>query len=192
MMNSVLTAACFFSVGFVISSVVRDMRMLRAYRLDSSRFPMFAARDALVELVAAGHMKETDEVWARSYLAANRLLHLRSRGDIMFFLNQRMEHEAAMQRDLLRKREFELFLRKARRAVQETPEFGTALEQFGRGINCMIRERTTLLTWTSLLGIHGLARLVAKIREWKWSFRLPSGQKSTVESVMVAAGLPAC
>src|SRR5690606_32115839 len=92
-------------------------------RKEVSRYPLYAARDRLVWLVASGRMNESDEGWQVAYRAANNLLSIHEHLDLFSTLRRMTRFRVAIERDLRLKREVMLADRALKRACREFPEF---------------------------------------------------------------------
>jgi len=67
----------------VYSTEVR--RDIRRTRCESSRFPLFAARDRLVMLIAEGKMREDDLAWSELYESVNTLLGMHKKLHMTYY-----------------------------------------------------------------------------------------------------------
>lgn len=128
---------------FCVESWRRDARVILQMRRHSSRFPLFAARDELVDLVASGKMAETDEAWSAAYEAVNTLLNLEQKLDLKDFLEGLLTslQEEKSNHELQRRRE--LLAIELRGAAEAVPEFGSVLEGMNRALLSLVADRTT-------------------------------------------------
>ena len=75
-----LLSSFLLATGLVLgfAEVVLRERTIRRSRLDTSRFPLFAARDRLVSLVTDRQSDERDAIWNDAYEGVNDLLDKRT------------------------------------------------------------------------------------------------------------------
>lgn len=72
---------------------------IRSIERETSRFPLFAARDQLVLLIVRGEMKEDGLAWKALYMSVNHLLNLERRLDLIDLLNGQVNHAKRMETD---------------------------------------------------------------------------------------------
>lgn len=72
----ILWGTAFVGLGAAILSWQRDLKVMREHRRRSSRFPLLALRDDLLELVVSGEVSEQSEAWRAAYARINDLLRL--------------------------------------------------------------------------------------------------------------------
>jgi hypothetical protein len=170
-------------VGIAVSLILEDRKLLHKYRQESSRFKMFAARDALVALIAEGKMSESDDAWANAYGACNDLLHLDHRLDIWDLLYRHARHQAALE-DHKNGRKVLLFRRALARAMQSCPEFGACVRDVDEALRYMVQRRTTRVGWVSLFAYILMKLLIDTIKANALSFdKIKSGWKAVKETI---------
>ena len=123
-------------------SVARELRMARR---ETSRFPMFAARDDLVMLVASGIMDETDPSWQRAYRSVTVLLNLNQRLTLWDLISKMAQHAERMTIDPEFRRQCEVLRDEDRRTEARIPEFYAVTHDIGRALRHIVLTRTS--TW---------------------------------------------
>lgn len=113
-----------------------DMYWVRRH---SSRFPMFAVRDQLIELVCDGEMDESETAWCTTYLTVNSLLDLEKNHTIWGSIGSYLSHSRRMKRDPKRRAQLKEIMNAIEDRAKETPRFGDALIALGRAHSAMVR-----------------------------------------------------
>jgi hypothetical protein len=116
-----------------------------------SRYELYAARDRLVYLVAAGRIDENDEAWQVAYDAANNLLSIHERLDLRSVLNRMARFRKAAERDHAVRRRKELAERALRRASRDVEGFEDAMVALDHGFWSAMTRQTH---WFDLLWFH--------------------------------------
>lgn len=137
------------AVGLAVLSWRRDVRKLYEMRRHSSRFPLFAVRDQLIQLVVVGKMSEDDDAWQAAYTTVNHLLHLDRKLTIWSFTLRLLKSKRAEERDADLKRSRELLGRKLRKASERVPGFRNVLRDLDSGLLSLVADRTTKLEFLS-------------------------------------------
>lgn len=144
---------------------------LKQQRRVSSRFPMFAVRDELHELVAEGKLQESDTAYQAAYTAVNRILHLDTRLeliDLFVLIASTRETDEA---------EFQKLRAHIRATVQECPEFGECIRKMDIAVFQIAIDRTSrfqFLVFRALVGVVIVWRFGAsKLRMIRTAFETP-------------------
>jgi len=136
---AVLMAA---SVAVVAWQANRVLAGLADARREVSRYPLYAARDALVRLVALGLMDEREDAWKGAYRAVNNMLSIHERLDLRSVVDRVERTRDLAKSDLRVQRDIELFNRELRRACNRVPEFRQAMEAVDAGFWYAMRRQT--------------------------------------------------
>jgi hypothetical protein len=157
----------------VLRAFVSEVQLVRKHEKVSSRFPMFAARDALVRVVLDGKVDEDNEFWRASYRATNGFLNLQRRLDLWDFLKDHVRHNMELQAEERRVR-FESFCSEMKGLEKEVPEYGKAIEDMGGALFHMVMTRTSKFGLVALLIFVAMVYGAAKI--WRVGGRVFSLQ----------------
>lgn len=158
------------SLVLLLRYLLSTNRILGEALRETSRFPLFAARDRLVCLVADGKMEEKDPAWQAIYSQVNFLLRMEQRLHLVDFATRYVKsqmqanHNAKYRAQLDRMRKIEA------EAVARVPEFGAAIRAVNIGFIHIVHRRTSwvhrvffwpLVIMSSLFGpnrIRGIRR----------------------------------
>lgn len=138
--------------GYAIAQVMYSWDMYEVRRRHT-RFPMFAARDHVVLLVAEGCMDEKDPAWALVYAGTNVWLSPRRNYSIWHQLFSYMRHEKRMQSDRKLARRVEQMQKALVERAMELPEFGEVVLQIESARRIIMRGQTH---WWDRLAIRVL------------------------------------
>jgi hypothetical protein len=152
-----------YTTLFVYDQSIRSE--LRTAHLESSRFPLFAARDHLVQLAVEGKMTEDDEAWLATYRTINWLLGIERRLDAVNLLFNLVRNKVAEAKNPDLKRQGDLHLRMIRRAETETPEFKAVRDEMASGMLHMVEKRTGRVQKAILMAIVLLFTPLAERRK---------------------------
>lgn len=117
-------------------------RQIRRSVGNTSRFPLFDARDRLYALIRSGTMQESDPVWGASYAAVTEMLRMERRLDAFRVLHDTILLRWSIIRDKDLKARYEQYLAAVEVAEQRAPEFKVVMQQVDRGAAMMISRRT--------------------------------------------------
>jgi hypothetical protein len=141
-----------------VAEIVRVASVIRRSVLDTSRYPLFAARDRLVRLVVEGKMKEDDPLWRDTYGGVNEFLDQSSRVGLVSLCHSHLRLLLRMATRPELRRQFEAYRARLDEAAQQSPDFGNAMEAANKAVWEMCRRRSPLWALPSyLLGLEVLA-----------------------------------
>lgn len=154
-MTFYVIATLAIAIGVIVffAEVIRINEVIRCSVYDTSRFPLFAARDQLLSLVIAGKMREDDQLWQDVYGGVNDFLDQSSKMWLMGLCNAHLRIVFGTAMNRRRLREFQDYRRRIAGAAAAQPAFGSAMEDANRAIWSMCARRTP---WWSL-PLYGLA-----------------------------------
>jgi hypothetical protein len=118
-------------------------RELRTARRETSRFPMFAARDRLVALVATGQIAEHNPSWQRAYKAVNVLVSLDQRLHLWDFISKYVRYLERMETDREFRHAREAETLEDKQLAKDVPEYGEVQVAMGRALRHMVNVRTS-------------------------------------------------
>lgn len=121
-------------------------------RRETSRFPMFQARDALVQLVADNEMRDHDPAWFGLYQTVTLLLNLNDR--VSFFLDcvsKHIEYLIRVERDSKLKARVGREIQLEEETALRVPAFGLVRNSVNDALKYMIDRRTN--AWHRMLGL---------------------------------------
>jgi hypothetical protein len=162
-------------LGFVYHAAL--VGEVRRRRKEASRFPMFAVRDRLVELVADGKIAADDPAWRSTYATANGLLSLHQKLHVQEVFKQYLAYSIVVAavpsfRAQALKTRGEII-----RAQRRCPPFGRALREMEQAFRQMVEMRTG--AWHT-----------AGLRLFLWRLTLPAPFKPRLVIVGPAAPSP--
>lgn len=117
-------------------------RVERALLRETSRFPLFAARDALVGLVASEQMSEDEPAWRNAYQGVNSLLGLHQSFHLVDMLSRYARHVIRLETDVRYKQQFQRLLNLEQEASGRIPSFASAAKAIDEAFAYMVRKRT--------------------------------------------------
>ena len=164
-LSILLAVALAIGTALVLASILNVERTIRRSVYFTSRFPLFAARDHLVRLVAEKKMDERDALWRDAYWGVNDLLDASRRIGLVGLINRhlRFSFRLATNRELQRR--FGVYYKGLKEAAERVPDFGQALVNADRAVFEMCRRRTSPLSLrTYMLGLKVLGALLALVR----------------------------
>lgn len=149
------------SVACLLFMWLADWRANCYLRRESSRFPMFAARDALVELIADGEMSESDHPWVWSYRSVNMILRMHQKWHLSRVVWTYARYVARLSSNPSERRRVEDMKAKMKKACETHPEFAKVQDRIGEAFGNMIRARTSFchrtFLWVFIVVLAGLA-----------------------------------
>jgi hypothetical protein len=158
-LGAVLSVGCWFLYQRSISKTLHEQ--LR----ETSRFPLFAARDQLVALVAEGRVREDDEAWSALYGAVNSMLGMHQKLhtlDIAVSFTRCML--AMAQKPELRK-QFDRERQNEETLAAKVPAFAAARDAVNSAMFHLIKKRTNALhEWLVVAFVLGLRVAAIAIR----------------------------
>ncbi len=146
MMTQIETCASVLAfVGFacLVHYHFAAARALGRAKRETSRFPLFAARDRLVMLVADGTMDEEDPSWARLYKSVNFLLQLEQQLHALDVAMKYINYQIALAKNPELQERLRQFERESQETQRKIPEFRAAQDALNRALAHMIGARTT-------------------------------------------------
>lgn len=138
-MAYVLTAG---SVASLLVMWLADWRERCYSRREITRFPMFAARDNLVRLVAQGVMSEDDHPWKWSYRSVAMLLRTHQKWHLLGVVLRYARYVAKAHSDPAEQKRHIEIEAQLNAACKAHPEFKVAQEQIGEAFLAMVTART--------------------------------------------------
>lgn len=130
---------------------------------ETSRFPMFAARGALVELVATGRMAEKEAAWNNAYRAVNSLLGMHQQLHALDILSRYAKHVSRMETDPAYRQMFVRMLNVEKAASARIPEFGAACAAIQSACMHIVQRRTRARHRVVLLAFMGFLIVVRAV-----------------------------
>lgn len=127
--------------GFALAQAVYSWESYRVRRYHA-RFPMFAARDEMVRLVAEGAMDEDDPAWALAYTGCNIWLSPRTSHSIWSDLSTRLRDARARRKDPKAAERLERLKHVLVQRAVAIPAFGSAIIQSDDARRRLMRGRT--------------------------------------------------
>ena len=153
------------------------LREARIRRREASRFPMFAVRDQLVELVARREIGSQEPAWTMTYATVNGLLNLHqklNRDDVFKHYVAFSIAEAAIPALRIRAQRIRNQMERARKRY---PSFGKVLAEMEQAFREMVEMRSGL--WHTI-----------SLRFFLWRVSLPSPFKPRLVLRVVASPQP--
>jgi len=145
--------ATFISLSFLAIYYYSICREINAAKRETSRFPLFAARDRLIGLVIDERMSEDDTVWKSTYATANMLLDLDQRLHLKDIVKMFVDYRIELDKNPNLKRKVADLKKKTSAARNRVPEFDRIENEMFFAINHLIKKRTPisqrLVLWIS-------------------------------------------
>jgi hypothetical protein len=135
-------------------------RITTRARLETSRFPLFAARDHLVYLVASEQVREDEPAWGNIYASINSLLGLHQSLHLFDIVKQYTSYLARLRNDQEFAREALLLEREEKELSTRAPSFAEVRREIDGALHHLIKCRTS--TWHMLL-IAGFLVVLAMV-----------------------------
>lgn len=129
------------AIGWVVYhlSVSRE---LRTARRETSRFPLFAARDELVLLVAEGRISENDPGWRNLYDGVNFFLNIKNKLHVLDCVSRYVNHLVAVRNNPQLKSRVQKALSQEEYAARRVPEFARVRDEVRVALRHLISRRT--------------------------------------------------
>jgi hypothetical protein len=141
-----------------------------AARKETSRYPLYAARDELVRIVAIGALSEDNPAWRHAYLAVNRLLAIHQKLDAFSIVRRAARFRELVKADPRLRHRIELDRRRIAKATRDCPEFAEALRMMNAAFSHAVAAQTSgvqhaaLAVWAKVL--HVRESSAAQLNEW--------------------------
>ncbi|WP_437502318.1 hypothetical protein [Sorangium sp. So ce1099] len=159
--QAVGTLALTASSGLLVSYFLSVTKELKQARREVSRFPLFAARSKLVQLVAEDKIREDDPAWRNLYGRVNFLLRIDNRFDALDLAFKYVKSQREIDKNPEAKLRYEQMLELEKQAAARIPEFRSAVRDVNRAVWYMVRSRTTrfhlLILYGLSFGLYGLS-----------------------------------
>lgn len=149
----VLSALCWLAFQWRIGE------RLHAQLRETSRFPLFAARDRLVALVAEGRVREDDEGWRALYCSVNSFLGMHQKLHAFDIAVNYLRFMLAIARDPELEKTYERERRTEDDLVAKVPAFAEARDAVNEAMVHLVARRTTRLHEALLLGFVLMIRV---------------------------------
>ena len=124
---------------------------LRQSHKESSRFPLFAARDALIALIGEEKMEETDLAWRTMYAGINHMLCMENEWHALDCLLKYAKFSAQMDADPSLKHQLKLVMKREQEAAAKVPEFAAVRQRVDAAFKHLVHRRTTSFHTTVIL-----------------------------------------
>lgn len=144
-------------LGLYFVSVSRELGQARR---ETSRFPLFAVRRRLVQLVAEGKIKEDDPAWQSLYARVNFLLRMDQRLDALDLVARYSRSQLEVDNNPRVRTRFEHIRRLEREATARVPEFAEVVRETEGALLYLVHRRTTRLHLSALLFVVVVGRIV--------------------------------
>ena len=141
-LSVLLFAASVIGLSAYFGSVLRELRWARR---ETSRFPMFAARDRLIRLVASGAVSARDPGWAYTYRGVNGMLGLHQELHLLDLIARYASYIAAIRSDPELRRRAQRIGRLSDATSRKVPEFVVVLREIDQALTHLVARRTTRL-----------------------------------------------
>lgn len=149
--------AAWFFVGRTYGSIGREIREARR---ETSRFPMFAARDELLDVVLRGSMAETDVAWRNLYRGVNSALGLHRKLDALSRVRLILRRNAEIRKNPQLHAALAEMGRIEDEAARAHPDFAQARDHVVVAFDHLVRRRTTVWHQTALLALYIRAKFL--------------------------------
>lgn len=133
-------------------------RELAHARHETSRFPMFAARDKLVFLIASGKMTEEDHGWRSLYDSVSFVLNIHQQLNQFDIMKRYVEYLVAVERNPRLRSHIEKAHAQEDYSARRVPEFARARQEVRTAFQYLIERRTT--RWHKMLLVGLFARVL--------------------------------
>jgi hypothetical protein len=158
-------AAALFGLVVIAARIVMVRRAIRRSVFNTSRFPLFAARDRLIELVRVGAIAEEDHVWSGMYGAVNDLLNPRKRHTLFSMLHESLGFAVRVASNKGFRQRFVQFRQEIDRKSEEVPALKEVLDEVNRALWEMYYRRTVIFWLRAyIFALRKLALLFGFIR----------------------------
>jgi len=129
-------------------------------RREITRFPMFAARDRLVRLVASGDMSQDDHPWRWSYKSVTMILRRHQKWHLLGLVLTYAWYVARLSSSPSERQRVEKMESQMKASCQAHPDFAKVQDQIRDAFRDMVRARTNVCHEAAVwLLIGGLAVL---------------------------------
>jgi hypothetical protein len=116
---------------------------IRSTRWEVSRFPLYAARDALVQIVAEKKMDESDPAWIALYEDVNTLLRLQTKTSMVAVARRYMNYLVRVSQDPLLQEKRKAEFARDNAAAAAVPEFAAIRKAVHKGVSQIVNRRAT-------------------------------------------------
>lgn len=138
------------SVVLLVAYITSVTAELRFNRHETSRFPMFAVRGRLVQLVADGVISEDDPGWQNLYRLINFMLRMDQKLNQLDFVLQYARSQLASDRNPQIRARVAERRRIEKETLERVPEFAAVHQQLGVALGFLVQRRTGLWHWMLL------------------------------------------
>jgi hypothetical protein len=138
-------------------SVIRELS--KACR-ETSRFPLFAARRHLIQLVADEEMSEEDDAWRAMYQNINNLLGLQNSLHRLDLFSKYLQFLVAMRQDPRVRAKFERAMRVEETAAKRVPAFATIRTEVTDALQHLVKRRSNSLHSLAIVTIIGFIQII--------------------------------
>ena len=168
--------AALFGLLVIAARIVFVRNTIRRSVFNTSRFPLFAARDNLIDLIRRGVVTEQDPVWSSLYACVNDLLSPNKRHTLFSMFHESLRFSVRVANDKQYRQKFIEFRREQDERAKENPELGRVMEEINLALWNMYYRRTVIFWLRAYLfvlrklvlalgKIHGGASAVRSLRE---------------------------
>jgi len=144
-------STAFFLLAIYLLSILKEIRIAKK---ETSRFPLFAARDHLVELVMDQKMSEDDRVWQGLYGAVNTLLGMNQSLHVLDIIWQYRRYQNELSRNPQLRDRVKKLMVEINAAKRRVPQFSRVDEEVISALKYLIDRRTTMLHQFILLLLY--------------------------------------
>jgi hypothetical protein len=157
----------FFASGVVsivlLAAHTLVVRMdIRHLNRKTSRFPLFAARDYLIQLVAEGIVSENEPAWQDIYEGVNSLLNLDEQWHLRQVIKLHIQHQQCIISDKNFSKKWKKRLDQREKLIERCPRFAEIDRQVQNGFLCLVRERTPKVQFFYILAAVVLLSLILR------------------------------
>ncbi len=145
---SAMSLAAYFAYQL---SVGRELSLSRK---ETSRFPLFAARDALVALVGDQIMAEDDLAWRNMYGGINHMLNMERDLSALDCIFRYASAMVAIKSNPAKKQRLDAAKKIEQEAARRVPEFAAVRASIDRAFIHLVRRRTTARHTAALFALR--------------------------------------
>ncbi len=129
---------------------------------ETSRFPLFKARDELVLLIARRQVRADDKGWRTVYGSVNSLLQMEKRLNLLDIIRQNAEYQRKCQKDPIFKKRVKRFQKEVQKTTKQSPQFREVLGEVETGFRHIVRKRTSAFHFFAILLLYLCTLLFTK------------------------------
>lgn len=142
------------SLIFLLGYHISIRKELTHSRRDISRFPLFAARDELVLLIADGTLKEADAGWQVMYRIVNQMLKMDQEMDALSLTILVLRNNLRADKDLKTQKKKRELIRKVNQTCHRHPEFKAVVGKIDHAVVKLVLHRSS--AWHIAVSVFGL------------------------------------